>query len=380
MIKVVHVSSGHHRNELRVHLKQCNSLAAAGYSVYFVVADGGGDAKIGDVHVLDVGIPRGRFQRMLVFPLRLLRRARQINASIYHFHDPELLTIALALRSGGAKVIYDSHEDVPRSIMSRDWIPFPLRRMVSMGFEFFENFVAHRLACVVGATPFIAERFSSVGCRSVAINNFPLPSEIIDVPASRNPMPVICFLGGITLVRGVREIIEALESLQTRMVLAGPFDSAGTRRELERLPGWRNVDYQGNLERKAAVEAMKESMVGMICYLPEPNHINAFPNKLFEYMAAGLPVIASNFPLWRDIVHGAQCGICVDPADSEDIRRAIDRMMNDPDGCRQMGENGRRAVLTHYNWSNEEKKLIQLYQDVLTSHDVSTREKSEVEL
>lgn len=374
MIKVVHVSSGHHRNELRVHLKQCNSLAAAGYSVYFVVADGEGDAKIGDVQVLDVGIPRGRFQRMLVFPALLLRRARQINASIYHFHDPELLTIAIALKRRGAKVIYDSHEDVPRSIMSRDWIPFFIRRIVSMCFEFFENFVARRIACVVGATPFIAERFSSVGCRAVAINNFPLPSEIIDAPVSRSPMPVICFLGGITLVRGVREIIMALESLQTRMVLAGPFDSNETRKVLEQLPGWRNVDYQGNIERKSAVEAMRESMVGMICYLPEPNHVNAFPNKLFEYMAAGLPVIASDFPLWRDIVDGAQCGICVDPANPEDIREAIAQMVSDPEGCRRMGENGRRAVLAQYNWSNEEKKLIQLYQELLASSVVPKSE------
>ncbi|UCJ15193.1 glycosyltransferase family 4 protein [Pseudomonas sp. MM211] len=368
MIKVVHISSGHHRNELRVHLKQCNSLAAAGYSVNFIVADGGGDAKIGGVQVLDVGVPHGRFQRMLVFPWRLLRRARQINASIYHFHDPELLTIAIALKKSGAKVIYDSHEDVPRSIMSRDWIPFPVRRIVSMCFEFFENFVARRIAYVVGATPFIAKRFSDVGCRAIAINNFPLASEIADVSASRRPMPVICFLGGISRVRGVREIIMALGPLQTRMVLAGPFDSDETREELTQLQGWRNVDYKGNIERKAAVEAMRESMVGMICYLPEPNHVNAFPNKLFEYMAAGLPVVASDFPLWRDIVDGAQCGICVDPSSPEDIRQAISQMINDPEACRRMGENGRRAVLEQYNWSNEEKKLIQLYQGILTSN------------
>lgn len=374
MIKVVHISSGHHRNELRVHLKQCNSLAAAGYAVYFVVADGGGDAKIGDVQILDVGIPHGRFQRMVVFPRRLLHRARQINASIYHFHDPELLTIALSLKSGGAKVIYDSHEDVPRSIMSRDWIPVPMRRVVSKCFELFENFVARRLACVVGATPFIAERFLSAGCSAVAINNFPLSSEILDAPVSRAPKPVICFLGGVTLVRGVREIIIALEALQTKMILAGPFDSAGTRKELEQLPGWRNVDYLGNLERKLAVEAMNTAMVGMICYLPEPNHVNAFPNKLFEYMAAGLPVIASDFPLWRDIVNGAQCGVCVNPVDPEHIREAIAQMISDPEACRRMGENGRKAVLARYNWANEEKKLYQLYQDVLASSVVSRSE------
>lgn len=370
MIRVAHVSSAHHRNELRVHLKQCNSLAAAGYEVFFIVADGGGDVRIGDVQVLDVGVPRGRFQRMLVCPWRLLRHAWQIRAAVYHFHDPELLTIALGLRKNGAKVIYDSHEDVPRSVMSRDWIPLWARRIISPSFEVFENFVARRMACVVGATPFIVERFERAGCRALAINNFPLPSEIRMEPVSRTPQPVICFLGGISRVRGVREIIMALESQPTRMVLAGPFDSDETRRELEQLAGWSNVDYKGNLKRKAAVETMMASMVGMICYLPEPNHVNAFPNKLFEYMAAGLPVIASNFPLWRDIIESAQCGICVDPSNSADIREAIVQMIGDPEGSKRMGENGRKAVLEQYSWVSEEKKLLALYQDVLTSGEV----------
>ena len=365
MIRVAHLSSAHHRNELRVHLKQCNSLAAGVYEVYFIVADGGGDAMIGGVHVLDVGLPIGRFQRMLVCPWRLLQRAREINASVYHFHDPELLMIALGLRQNGAKVIYDSHEDVPRSVMSRDWIPLWARRIVSASFEIFENFVARRMTCVVGATPFIADRFERVGCRALAINNFPLAAEIRMDQERSEPLPVIGFFGGISRVRGVREIIIALESLSTKMVLAGPFDSLETRRELEQLSGWHNVDYKGNLERKAAVDAMMSSSVGMICYLPEPNHVNAFPNKLFEYMAAGLPVIASDFPLWRSIVDGAQCGICVDPSNPDQIRQAILLMMADPDGRRRMGENGRRAVVERYNWAQEEKKLLQLYQDLL---------------
>ncbi len=365
MITVAHISTGHHRNELRVHLKECNSLAANGYAVHLIVADGGGDDKIGDVQVLDVGVHKGRIRRMLICPWLLLARARRVNASIYHFHDPELLVVALGLKKNGAKVIYDSHEDVPRSIMSRGWIPLWARRLVSTSFEIFENFVARRLACVVGATPFISDRFKSKGCRSLPINNFPLSTEILTAPVAMNPAPVICFMGSISLVRGVREIVMALESQSTRMVLAGPFDSDETRYELERLAGWRNVDYRGNLERKSAVEIMMGSMIGMICYLPEPNHINAFPNKLFEYMAAGLPVIASNFPLWRQIVEDAQCGVCVDPTDPYEIRSAIRKLMEDPAGCRRMGENGRRAVLEKYNWKNEETKLVSLYKDLL---------------
>ncbi len=365
MIKVAHISSAHHRNDIRVHLKECNSLAAAGYEVYLVIADGQGNARIGNVNVIDVGVPHGRFQRMLVCPWRLLRCALQIRAAAYHFHDPELLTIALFLKKNGAKVIYDSHEDVPRAILSRDWIPYWAQRMVSVSFELFENFVARRLGHVIGATPHIAERFERAGCRSIAINNFPLPSEILMEPVARERSPTICFLGAISRVRGVREIIMALEGLPTKMVLAGLFDNEETRQQLMQLPGWVNVDYKGDLARNAAIETMAESMVGMICYLPEPNHVNAYPNKLFEYMAAGLPIISSDFPLWRQIVEGAQCGISVDPADPAEIRLAIMRLVNDPEACRRMGENGRKAAHEQYNWVTEEEKLIRLYEGLL---------------
>jgi glycosyltransferase involved in cell wall biosynthesis len=363
--KIVHISTGHHRNEIRVHLKQCNSLAAAGHDVFFLLADGRGDERIGNVSVLDVGLPQGRFERMLVWPWLMLRKARGLQAAAFHFHDPELLLIALFLKRSGARVIYDSHEDTPRSLLSREWIPQWARRLVSGVLEVFENFVARRLSAVVGATPFIAERFERVGCRSVAINNFPLPAEISVDAVSYPQRADICFLGSIGLVRGLKQIIMALEPLHTRLVLAGPFDRESTRHELERLPGWHRVDYRGNLERHAAVSTMMNASVGMLCYLPEPNHVNAYPNKLFEYMAAGLPVIASNFPLWRSIVEGADCGICVDPTDPVDIRKAIARLIDDPLECRRLGENGRKAVMRQYNWQSEEAKLVSLYSELL---------------
>ena len=337
----------------------------AGYETYLLVADGLGDAKVGDVHVLDVGTHGGRFQRMLVCPWRLLKRALQLRASIYHFHDPELLLIALGLKKHGAKIIYDSHEDVPRAILSRDWIPLWARHIISGVFETFEIFVARRLSCVVGATPFIAEKFERARCRAIAINNFPMPADIRTDTVERNPTATICFLGGISGIRGVREIITALEPLDTMMVLAGPFDSDETRKQLMALPGWANIDYKGNLDRKTAVKIMGESAVGMICYLPEPNHINSYPNKLFEYMAAELPVIASNFPLWRQIVEGAQCGICVDPENPAEIRQAIIEIMRNPGEWQKMGERGRKAVQERYNWESEEKKLFRLYESLI---------------
>lgn len=364
MIRIAHLSTAHHRNELRVHLKECNSLSAAGYDVFFFVADGLGDEKVGNVRVVDVGAVSGRLQRMVICPWRLLSAALKVNARIYHFHDPEILPVALFLKRKSAAVIYDSHEDVPRAIHSRTWIPRWIRGLVSFSFESLENFIARRLTWIVGATPLIADRFRAAGCNSTAINNFPLASEIQQGGPQKKKLNRICFLGGISLARGVREIIVALESLDVVLTLAGPFDSHETEKALSVIPGWSKVDYKGNISRKAVMEIMAESMVGMICYLPEPNHINAYPNKLFEYMSAGLPVVASDFPLWREIVEGNKCGICVDPTDPAAIARAVDRLISDSDAAGVAGESGRRAVTTLYNWNSEEQKLLQLYKNV----------------
>lgn len=373
MTRIAHISTAHHRNELRVHLKECNSLSASAYEVFFFVADGLGNQRIANVQVMDVGAVKGRLDRMLICPWRLMFAARKINACIYHFHDPEILPVAFFLKKNSAAVIYDSHEDVPRAILSRTWIPKWIRGFVSFTFESFENFIARKLTIVVGATPLITNRFRKVGCNSITINNFPLSSEIYQNNLNKKRVKRICFLGGISLARGVREIIEALDTLDVILTLAGPFDRPETKKALSKLPGWRRVDYKGNISREAVMEIMSESMIGMICYLPEPNHINAYPNKLFEYMSAGLPVIASDFPLWREIVEGNRCGICVNPTSPQEIARAVNQLISDNEAAANMGENGKRAVLTTYNWNSEEKKLLNLYAEIISNLPTITR-------
>ena len=121
------------------------------------------------------------------------------------------------------------------------------------------------------------------------------------------------------------------------------------------------VEYIGTLDRNGINELYADSRAGIVLYQPAGNHYESQPIKLFEFMAAGLPVIASDFPLWKEIVEGSGCGVCVDPTDPEAVRRVCEMLLDDPALARSMGQKGYEAVRTEYNWTVEERKLMELY-------------------
>ena len=99
-------------------------------------------------------------------------------------------------------------------------------------------------------------------------------------------------------------------------------------------------------------------------FRPAPNNIEAQPNKLFEYMAAGIPVVASDFALWRAIVDDTGCGLLADPCDPNAIATAVAYLLSHDREAEAMGRRGREAVARRYNWSAEEPKLLHLYADL----------------
>lgn len=361
--EVVHVTTVHGRDDVRIFHKQCRSLAGAGFRVTLLVQDGRGDASRDGVRVVDLGPPpSGRLWRIVGSPWRAYRRLRRLPDGVVHVHDPELLPLAWILKRGGRRVVYDAHEDVPRDILAKHWIPAALRRGLSLCFERLEDSVARRLDAVVAATPFIAERFRRIQPRSLAVNNYPVLDEFAPLAADRPFSRVVCYVGAATRVRGIGELIESLAILgDVRLVMCGPFESAAYERELRGLAGWRHVDYRGVVSRDEATRIMAGSALGTVNFLPTPNHVNAQPNKIFEYMAAGLPLVASDFPLWRRIVEGSGCGVCVDPASPAAVAAGIRALLSDEARCRAMGRAGRKAVEERYHWLQEAEKLVQLY-------------------
>src|SRR5690606_22521440 len=171
------------------------------------------------------------------------------------------------------------------------------------------------------------------------------------------------YVGGLSRIRGVSQVVEAIEKVDPpcALVVAGPFGEKGLEAELRAMPGWRSVDFKGVISREDVAQLLSKSMAGVVTFLDAPNHRDAQPNKLFEYMSAGIPVIASNFPLWREIVEGNHCGVCVDPSNPDEIARAIVCLIENSVEAETMGANGRRAVLEKYIWESEKRILLDTY-------------------
>ncbi len=160
-------------------------------------------------------------------------------------------------------------------------------------------------------------------------------------------------------------MVKALELVDVRLILAGPFETAETEKMVRQLAGWQKVDYRGVISRSEVHEIMAVSQAGLLFFHPEPNHVDAQPNKMFEYMSAGLPVLASDFPLWRQILEKAGAGKQVNPFDVKAIAGVIEWVLSNPVLAASMGEKGRQAVLTQYQWRHEERKLLKLYAELL---------------
>lgn len=365
--RVAHLTSAHPRYDTRIFLKQCRSLAAAGYETYLIVADGEGDGVRDGVRIRDAGAASGRRDRVFGATRRVLRRAIELDADVYHFHDPELLPIGLALKRRHKRVIYDAHEDVPRDILSKVYISAVARRPIAAVADRFERFASRRFDAVVAATPIIRDKFRSFGAVAVDVNNFPMLGEL-DIAATANEKAAeVCYVGGIASVRGIKEIVAAMSFCcsEARLNLAGTFDEAGLKADVEKLPGWDRVSELGYLSRPQVRDVLHRSVAGLVTLHPTQAYMDALPIKMFEYMSASIPVIASNFPLWREIVEANGCGLCVDPLNPAAIAVAIDKLMASPDLAREMGARGNEAIRQRYNWKAEERKLLSLYGQLL---------------
>jgi len=362
-VKVWHLTSVHDVDDSRILRRECKSLAQAGYDVALVVGRPPRD-DVDGVRIVGVGAAKNRLDRASRVAWNIYRAARHARADIYQFHDPELLWVGLLLKLRGHKVVYDVHEDVPKQIMNKFWVPRWARRPLALVATLAEHVGASVFDAIVAATPAIAERFHPN--KTVVVQNFPevalAQPNGSDVAFEQRPF-AFAYTGGLTEVQGVREIVATSMVLGPHMpgALAGWFDDDRLEAEMRATPAWRFLHYRGKLSQPQVMATIRSARSGIVLDRPISNYLDAYSTKMFEYMACGVPVICSDFPLWVQLIGDADCGITVDPLNPSAIADAIQKITAHPDEARRLGSNGRRAIIEQYNWESEFTKLDALY-------------------
>ncbi len=356
------MSSGHLPTDTRIFVKECQSLVRSGFDVSLVVP-GTEDKVVEGVKLVGVKRRENRWRRFTQTAFDVYKKAEQLDADIYHFHDPDLIPYAILLKRKGKKVIYDVHEDFPRQTMGREYIPKFLRKPISNAIEVAENNVVNKFDALVTATPTISARMSEIHDKVVEVNNYPIMSEFHDAGEDRfKKSKSVCYVGLIAPNRGINEMVRAIGMTECHLELVGAVPNSKSHLTFEK-----GVRSHGHLNRKKVDDIFSKSIAGLVLLHPEPGYVESQPTKLYEYWSAGLPVIASNFPKWKDVIEKYNCGICVDPTNAKAISKAISWLHENPQKAFEMGQAGKEIVRKKFNWQNEEMKLIGLYDKLLNS-------------
>jgi hypothetical protein len=312
------------------------------------------------VHPLPV--PRGRLARFRL-ALGVWREVlRHGPFSLVHFHDPELVPAMalLGILRPEAYTLYDIHEDLPLQMESKVYLPpalrMPLARlsscMLRAARELFSGFAP--------ATEAIAQAWPAA--RTRVLHNYPKALfQRAGIP-ERDPDPNrVLYVGGLSRVRGTVLAVEAVREARRRLPDLR-LDFIGWILDPESAQAIRSAEAEGwcaltpRLGPEALAERAAGAGIGLATLLPEPNYVQSLPTKLFEYMAMGIPVLASDFPLWRRLVEEAGAGRVVPPR-AETVAGALVQMGSDPAGLRRFAEAGRTAYRERYRWEAEARHL-----------------------
>ena len=367
-IQVVQMTSAHPRYDTRIFHKECKSLAKK-YSVLLIVADGRGNGVEEGIEICDVGKATSRLERIWKITRAVYRKALEVDADVYHFHDPELMWAGCKLALRGKRVIFDIHENVARQIDSKPYIPKYIRGILSRGYRVYEKVMLRCFDCLVLAENSYQKYYPVQKVQTVL--NMPDPQPLEPFCTFKREINALFYIGRISHERGFDTTVKALKLLENQFPQVhlhnfGLYDKS-ILEGFDRAFIQKHITFYGYVSLFDALAYAKDVRVGLSVLKPIGNYVESYSTKVFEYMAIGLPVITSNFPLYKDVVEKHACGICIDPTDPQALADAIAYLFTHPDEAEKMGKNGRKAVEQYYNWQHEEKKLFGVYEEVLNA-------------
>lgn len=357
---VLHISSVHPYDDVRIVYRECVILRRSGFDVRAAFFEARG-AEVGGVPLIDMGRrPRSRLLRALIATWRMRALVAKLRPRAVHLHDPELLPLALMLKRDGLIVFYDAHEDLPRQIFHKHWIPRALREPIS---RLAARMLPRAFAQVDGLV--VAARHihdtSILDHQRVVLRNMPLRREAdgLPQPSFSDRERAVAYVGAIDAARGTFDVVRAALGTGCVVYLAGHAEEACLRR-IQAIDPIR-VRYLGIVAPPDVAALLDHCRVGLAVLPRTPAYLDALPSKLFDYLNVGLPCVISNFDKWLADLGPELVPYAVAPGDTGALRGLVGRLLDD-EGEWKLAQVAARAVAARYPTADiESARLVDLY-------------------
>jgi len=368
-MRIVHLTAVHHPLDTRIAYHECRSAAEAGHEVILV--------HLGPSPTVDLGFRffsagpafGSRFERMTQGQNLVWKAALSFFPDVLHIHDPELLPAAAWHASRGKQVVMDVHENIPEQIAQKPWLPGA--GLFGKVYGALEGGLLSNMHLVLAEDSYW-RRYIGQGRSTTVVRNFVRTTDFEPFAKTERAGYKLLYIGRLLEDRGAITMIEMAAELRKRglpitLQLIGPGEF-GFREALlshpaaQQYPGMLSVFDRLPLEE--AYAQSRDAAIGLAVLHPTGNYSESYPTKMFEYMACGLPVLASDFPLYRSVVESSGAGRCANPTNWFAMADVVQQMLADAEGLHQMGVNGMQAVANHYAWNGEAAKLMALYSQI----------------
>lgn len=367
--RVLHVSTAHQPQDPRIVFKQCQTLVDS-YDVFCALPHA--DPNIAPaIHFIRLPYHRRVIWRLLLTCPLILLRCLWLRPQLVHVYVPEFLPFAYFFQLLGAKVIYEVQENLHKKmhlkVINRGYF-------LEKAFRWFDHFARQHYYLIFTEHGYL-DTYTNLAKPYIVIYNYPLLSFLEPFRQPYQPdlnKPSFFYIGWLSFERAFDTLVESLARLKDSYpdFIVHLFGRRTFKHsDLEQLPAFErvhdNLHFYDYTDQRNAFSYAAQATAGLALLKPVGDYPDSYPTKLFEYMALGLPVITSNFPLYTAVVERHNCGFCVSPYDPAQIADALTYLIEHPDEARAMGQRGRRAIENEYNWTTEAQKLLNFYKCIL---------------
>ncbi|MCH1547895.1 MAG: glycosyltransferase family 4 protein [Flavobacteriaceae bacterium] len=370
-MKVCHIISGYYRIDARVFQRQCKSLQKDGYDVSILTNDGEPEDIIeGIVFYSCEKVYQSRIKTLLSATKQFYKKAKGIDADVYQLHSPELFSLGLKLKKLGKKVIYDAHEDLPRHIQEKEWLPKIIRKPLSIIVEWYMNYSLSKFDFIITPHSHVLLDLKNKVKNIELIANFPIVKESHNFTLEEylKRENIICYTGTVYSYSNqelLGRIVSNFKDLKYN--IAGYMDD-NLLKKLKTMILKSKFKFHGRIPFNQLPIFYNQATIGYVLYDYKLNlgyKLGSYgTNKIFEYMEEGLPFICTDYTLWKDICNNYNCGIFIPPGDENKLKEALTFLITNKEQAYKMGQNGKKAVKDIFNWTSEERKYLKIFENI----------------